>query len=502
MVSTVYDTRRLLVDDEVGKGKTIMGVQEIVTPQYHHKRYVVIDEDGNLVIPVVRYLKYLDTIGRARNTLRSYAQSLSLYFTYLAQQDLDYQEVMLDDLGGFVLWLKNPSRSLKVLPVQPVTQARTNTTINNCIAAVAGFYDYLWRQDDLAADLNEKTRTHLPARARSYKSFLHHLAKGKLVEKNLLKQRVPRRRQPKTLSKEQIEMLVNACENPRDHLLLTLLYESSLRVGECLALWIEDVDVDGRKIHVRDRGPLANDAEIKTPASCRSVDVSDELINQILDYLIVVHTDDVTTNHLFIKLRGAHAGQPLEYADINDLFQSVSELGTQGTERSQARQKEPDRSDLDEGLRAFRQALIIASQTPEADQPAKGAFDLPSVTLDLKAAFGFGQLDGFAIDEHPLLVGIVVGFGHNLGLPTQLLLDPIDQGSGIALIGEEMTQAWKTACQVLQEQRRSPTINQTGRMDLDGQHQSLRVDQNVPLATPDFFSPRRSRVGCLARDWF
>lgn len=94
-----------------------MRVQEIVTPQ-HHKRYVVVDEDGDLIIPVVRYLKYLDAIGRARNTLRSYAQSLSLYFAYLAQQNLDYQEVTLDDLGGFVLWLKNPYRSLKVLPVQ------------------------------------------------------------------------------------------------------------------------------------------------------------------------------------------------------------------------------------------------------------------------------------------------------------------------------------------------------------------------------------------------
>ena len=113
----------------------------------------------------------------------------------------------------------------------------------------------------------------------------------------------------------------------------------------------------------------------------------------------------------------------------------MSELGPQGTERSQARQKEADRSDLDEGFRAFRQALIIASQALEADQPAKGAFDLPSVTLDLKATFGLRELDGFAIDEHPLLVGIGVGFGHNLGLPTQLLLDPIDQGSGIATIG-------------------------------------------------------------------
>src|SRR6266567_6057186 len=299
-----------------------MRVQEIRTAD-HQKRYVVVDECGNLVVPVARYLKYLDAIGRARNTLRSYAHSLSLYFTYLAQQNLDYQHVTLDDLGGFVLWLKNPYRSLKVLPVQPVVQARANRTINLIITAVSGFYDYLWRQDELGTNLHEKTRTYLSARSRSYKSFLHHLVKGNPVEKNLLKQRAPRQRQPKTLAKEQIETLVTACNNIRDQLLLTLLYESSLRIGECLALWIEDVDVDGRKIHVRDRGPLVNDAEIKTPASCRGVAVSDELINQILDYLIIVHTDEVETNHLFIKLRGANAGRPLEYADINDLFQRL-----------------------------------------------------------------------------------------------------------------------------------------------------------------------------------
>jgi integrase/recombinase XerD len=304
------------------ESRSCLRVQEIRTSDYH-KRYVVVDGNGNLVVPVVRYLKYLNAIGRARNTLRSYAQSLSLYFTYLVQEQLDYQQVTLDDLGGFVLWLKNPYRSLKVLPVRPVTQARTNTTINGCLTAVAGFYDYLWRQDELDTDLNEKTRTYLPARSHSYKSFLYHIAKGKLVEKNLLKQRVPRRGQPKTLTKKQIETLVNACENIRDQLLLKLLYESSLRVGECLALWIEDVDVDGRKIHVRDRGELANDAEIKTEACCRSVDVSDDLINQILDYLVIVHTDEVETNHLFVKLRGLRAGKPLEYADVNDLFQRL-----------------------------------------------------------------------------------------------------------------------------------------------------------------------------------
>jgi site-specific recombinase XerD len=57
-------------------------------------------------------VRYLNAIGRARNTLRSYAQSLALYFTYLAQEQLDYQQVTLDELSGFVLWLKNPYRSL------------------------------------------------------------------------------------------------------------------------------------------------------------------------------------------------------------------------------------------------------------------------------------------------------------------------------------------------------------------------------------------------------
>lgn len=47
-----------------------MCVVEIET-QDKKTRYIVVDEEGRLVIPVVRYLKYLDCIGSARNTLHS-----------------------------------------------------------------------------------------------------------------------------------------------------------------------------------------------------------------------------------------------------------------------------------------------------------------------------------------------------------------------------------------------------------------------------------------------
>ncbi len=188
--------------------REVMRVQEILTGD-QRKRYIVVDENGQLVLPVMRYLKYLDSIGRARNTLRTYSHSLKLFFEYLTQQQLDYQQITLDDLGGFVLWLKNPYHSLNVLPAQPVVQARANTTINHALTVVAGFYDYLWRQDDLSLKLHEKTHAASLAHTRSYKGFLHGIAKNHVVQKNLLKQRVPKRR-PKTLSKEMIERLIAA----------------------------------------------------------------------------------------------------------------------------------------------------------------------------------------------------------------------------------------------------------------------------------------------------
>jgi hypothetical protein len=71
-----------------------MRVVEIET-QDQKIRYIVVDEEGRLVIPVVHYLKYLDRIGSARNTLRSYAAALRLYWEFLSQEQLDWQRITL-----------------------------------------------------------------------------------------------------------------------------------------------------------------------------------------------------------------------------------------------------------------------------------------------------------------------------------------------------------------------------------------------------------------------
>ncbi len=300
-----------------------MRLSEILTSD-QRVRYVVLDDKGQLIESIARYLKHLDHRGYARNTLRSYGSNLQLYFEYLNQKHLDVQSITIDDLAGFVQWLKLPSGHVKVLPSQPVMQARANRTINHALTVVAGFYDYLWRRGELEADLNTKTRVYLAPGARRYKGMLYHLAQDQPVAKKLLKQRESRSK-PKTLTKAQIEQLLAACGNMRDQLLLQLLYEGGLRIGEALALWLEDVDVARYQLHVRDRGELGNGAEIKTSAAERTIDVSPELIYQIMDYAVVAHTEDIETNHVFLKMRGPRAGQPLSYAEVNDLFQRLKD---------------------------------------------------------------------------------------------------------------------------------------------------------------------------------
>src|SRR6266568_1283421 len=112
-----------------------MTVAEVVTGN-GRLRYVVVDNHGELVEPIARYLKYLDLCGKARNTLRTYAGSLAFYFTFLRQNGLEYERVQIADLAAFVHWLKRTDRLRgAVFP----TQIRSNRMVNLRLGVVSGF---------------------------------------------------------------------------------------------------------------------------------------------------------------------------------------------------------------------------------------------------------------------------------------------------------------------------------------------------------------------------
>jgi len=296
-------------------------VETVTTPD-GKTRYMLVGSDGEPVLPVMRFIKFKDNSGAARNSLRAYCQHLKLFFEFLEQENLDCRQVSIDDMASFMRWLQNPYGNLKVIPVTPVTSPRKPATVNTVISTVLNFYDYLMRHEDYSVQLSERLKKTIPGSRRGFKDFLYHVNKDKEYPAKILKIKA-RRSRPKTISKKQVGKLIDACSNLRDKFLIQLLWESSMRIGEALALWLEDFEPDGQKIHIRDRGELPNLAEIKTICSPRTVDVSPDLINLFFDYVAEFHTDEVDTNHVFIKLSGENKYQPMEYQDVASLFRRL-----------------------------------------------------------------------------------------------------------------------------------------------------------------------------------
>src|SRR3989442_7946082 len=100
------------------------------------------------------------------------------------------------------------------------------------LTRVHGFYDFHKKMKTI---LELPLYQFLLIPHRRYKPFLYGIAKAKPVRTRIVSLTREERR-PKTLSREQVEQLLNACTHTRDRFLLTLMYETGMRVGQCLGL--------------------------------------------------------------------------------------------------------------------------------------------------------------------------------------------------------------------------------------------------------------------------
>lgn len=301
-----------------------MKVQEIYLDN-NAKRYILVDGEGKPVIPVMKYLKYLDATEKSKNTQKTYCYALKQYFVFLKQNNLDYKKIRLEDFVEFIAWLRNPHVNLKATPLHPEKARKTESTINLILTAIKGFYNYLYRNEEMDIAVEDIVMKQVFTGGQSkYKDFLYHVNKNKSVQKNILKIK-KKRRKIKTLTKEDVRELIKATSNIRDMLLLQTLFETGLRIGELLSLYLEDFVFDhksGHRIRLVDRGELENGARLKTGE--REIYVSQELMDLYDDYLYEILDEmDIHENFVFIKLRGKNAGRGMDYQDVSALFKRL-----------------------------------------------------------------------------------------------------------------------------------------------------------------------------------
>lgn len=293
-----------------------MKVQRVRIPNTDRITWTVLGYDYFPIRPIEQFISYLESIERSPNTIRSYAYHLKLYWEYIGDTNKDWTKVGIVDLANFVAYLRNPQPGVAF--VQQQQAKRTEATVNAIVTSVCMFYDY---QERLGVVKEIPLYTSQMQPGRRYKSFLHHVNKGKSVRTKLIKLKEPKRI-PKILNQQQIKKLIDGCERIRDKFLIALLYESGMRIGQALGLRHEDIQSWDNLICIVPRDDNANGARAKTKDTY-NIHVSKELMGLYTDYLLK-EFDECDSDYVFVNLWDGVIGQPMKYGAVADLFYRLS----------------------------------------------------------------------------------------------------------------------------------------------------------------------------------
>jgi len=235
-----------------------MKVQRVCLPGTDRVAWLVLDDNYIPVQPILSYLIFLQNLDRSPNTIRAIAHRLKLFWEYLRDEHLGWKEMDVAQLAAFIPWLRRQDPA--VISIAPRKAKRTNATIDLTLGAVYCFYSYHMRLKTIPElSLYQLAVSH---RGR-YKPFLHGIAKSKPEARRVVSVK-PERRLPKTLTREQVQQLLDACTHTRDRFLLALMYETGMRVGQCLGLTHADLSVEDATLQIVPRVDNPNGARAKT----------------------------------------------------------------------------------------------------------------------------------------------------------------------------------------------------------------------------------------------
>jgi integrase/recombinase XerD len=296
-----------------------MRVQRVLMPGSEAESWTLLDDDQVPVEPAERFLAYLAAIERSPNTAKAYAHDLKDWFTYLARHGLDWRSVTVEDVAGFMAWLRLPpaARDGTVTVLPAAGHHCAASSVNRKLAALASFCEFHARRGvplaGLLAVMQPAGRGRPPAT--SYKPFLQHVAKGRPQRRRTVKLAAPAPA-PQVLTARQAQAILDACEHLRDRLLFALLLDCGVRIGEALGTRHEDMVIAERQVAVM---PRDNDNRARAKAGrSRIIPASAGLFRLYADYLADEY-GALDSDYVFVNLWAGQHGRPLAYPAVYDL---------------------------------------------------------------------------------------------------------------------------------------------------------------------------------------
>jgi site-specific recombinase XerD len=95
-------------------------------------------DDLRPVEPVERFLAYLASAEKSPNTIKAYAHDLKDWWAYLTGHEVGWQSATLEDVAGFVAWLRLPpeARDGRVAVLPTVAHHCSEASVNRKLAAL------------------------------------------------------------------------------------------------------------------------------------------------------------------------------------------------------------------------------------------------------------------------------------------------------------------------------------------------------------------------------
>ena len=301
-----------------------MRVQRVLMPGSAAESWTLLGDDQVPVEPVERFLAYLTSIEKSPNTLKAYGHDLKDWFTYLTRHGLGWQAVTIEDVAGFVAWLRLPpgGRDGKVAVLPTVENHCSEASVNRKLAALTSFCEFHARHGvSLTGLLTTMQSAGRRGPATSYKPFLHHITKSRPQRRRTIKLKTSRPR-PGVLTAAEVQTILDACGHLRDRLLFALLLDCGVRIGEALGFRHEDMVIAEQAVTVTPR-PNDNRARAKAGIS-RTIPASAELMRLYADYLTREY-GSLDSDYVFVNLWSQPYGRPWTYAAVYNLVLRLRE---------------------------------------------------------------------------------------------------------------------------------------------------------------------------------
>ena len=270
--------------------------------------FVLLDKNMRLVSPVNEYLTYQALRGRAANTLRAYARDLKIFFEFLEQHNLAYDQIDVAMIRQYVEFLRSPDEHIVFLNVE---SKRSPATINRMIGTVHGFYCY---QAAMNGVNNPIVTKDVNSPNSIFRGMLYHTRKNNYTKQSIFKIKESDYH-VHLFTAAEIQKMYDVLPTARDRLIFNFLIQSGARISEALALKIEDIPLPDFS------SEISVLHHVKSKGRYRDIYIPTELLAELDSYVMEYRASiKVEHSYVFTTQHPHQQNKPISYRGLYEVF--------------------------------------------------------------------------------------------------------------------------------------------------------------------------------------